>query len=166
VRWGRDGSEYEPAFKNATYWSNSRHWKWATEPNAREKASFLKENILPMQEFGQLKFADEDDFDLFEFKVMNGHTDHQMLPVLKYKDRTIVFTADLIPSTGHIPLAYVMGYDTRPLLTLDEKEKFMNEAADNNYILFLEHDAVNECCTVEQTDRGVRLKEAFPFSVI
>ena len=134
------------------------------QPNAREKASFLKENILPMQEIGQLKFADKDEFNLFDFKIVNGHTDHQMLPVLKYKGHTIIFTADLLPSVGHIPLPYVMGYDTRPLLTLEEKAIFMEEAAAQKYVLFLEHDSVNECCTVHQTEKGVRLEKAFPFS--
>ncbi len=164
IKWNKDRSGFEATFKNATYWSNSDHWKWATEPNPREKASFLKENIMPMQELGQLKFTDKESFDLFDFKLMNGHTDYQMLPVLKYKDQTIVFMADLLPSTGHIPLAYVMGYDTRPLLTLEEKGQFMQEAADNNYILFLEHDSVNECCTVHHTEKGVRLENTFPLS--
>ena len=166
VKWNKDGSGYEATFKNAIYWSNSRHWKWATEPNAREKASFLAENILPMQEFGQLKFADKDDFGLFDFITVDGHTDHQMLPVIRYKGRTVVFVADLLPSTGHIPLAYVMGYDTRPLITLEEKAKFMDDAAQNEYILFLEHDSVNECCTVVQTEKGIRLDRVFPFSEI
>jgi hypothetical protein len=119
-----------------------------------------------MKEFGQLKYTDKDEFDLFDFLIMNGHTDHQMLPVLNYKGKKIVFMADLLPSVGHIPLAFVMGYDTRPLLTMQEKEIFMNVAAENEYILFLEHDSVNECCTVVQTEKGVRLDRAFPFSEI
>lgn len=166
IKWNRDRTKFEATFPNATYWSNSDHWKWATEPNPREKASFLKENIMPMQELGQLKFTDKDNFDLFDFKIVNGHTDHQMLPTVKYKDKTIVFTADLIPSAGHIPLVYVMGYDTRPLLTIEEKGQFLNEAADNEYILFFEHDAVNECATLQHTEKGVRLKETFNFSDI
>lgn len=166
ITWNKDRSGFEATFKNATYWSNSIHWKWATVPNSREKASFLKENILPMQELGQLKFADKEKFDLFDFKIMNGHTDHQMLPVIKYKDQTIVFTADLLPSTGHIPLPYVMGYDTRPLLTLEEKGIFMQEAAAGKYIFFLEHDSVNECCTVVETEKGVRLDRIFPLSEV
>ena len=163
-----DKSGFEPTFKNATYWSNAQHWEWATKPNPREKASFLKENILPIQESGQLKFIEEgvELFPFFKILFTRGHTDAMMIPHIIYKDKTIVFTADLLPSTGHIPLAYVMGYDTRPLLTLTEKEKFLNEAADKNYILFLEHDNYNECCTVQQTERGVRMKETFSLKEI
>jgi len=166
IKWNSDRSGFEAMFKNATYWSNSKHWKWATEPNPRERASFLKENIMPMKKLGQLKFTDEDGFDLFNFKIVDGHTEGQMLPVIEYKGQTIVFTADLLPSAGHIPLPYIMGYDTRPLLTMEEKTLFMNEAADKNYILFLEHDPVNECCTVKQTEKGVKLDKVFPFSEI
>lgn len=154
----------ELVFKNAKYWSNKEHWQWATEPNAREKASFLKENILPMQESGHLNYVPLDGsspFSQFEIITADGHTDKQMIPKIRYKDKTIVFMADLLPSTGHIPLPYVMGYDTRPLLTLSEKEAFLNEAADNEYILFLEHDPVNECCTVKHTEKGVRLDKTF-----
>jgi glyoxylase-like metal-dependent hydrolase (beta-lactamase superfamily II) len=167
VQWNADRTGYEPAFKNATYWTNERHWKWATAPNAREKASFLPENILPLQESGQLNFiaAPEGEhrvstplgFDVF---VVNGHTDAQMCPILPYKGKTVVFMADLLPSTGHIPLPYVMGYDTRPLLTLDERKLIFTEAALNHYHLFLEHDAYNEVCTLEMTDKGPRLKDA------
>ena len=166
IKWNKDKTGYEPAFKNATYWSNGEHWEWATKPNPREKASFLKENIMPIQESGQLKFV-EGETELFNgFSVMyaRGHTDAMMIPHIKYKGRTIVYMADLLPSTGHIPLPYVMGYDTRPLITLDEKAKFMNEAADKEYILFLEHDAVNECCTVQHTEKGIRLKDTFRLS--
>lgn len=166
IKWNNDKTKFEPVFKNATYWSNSDHWKWATEPNAREKASFLKENILPMHELGQLKFVDKEKFDAFDLLYVNGHTDAMMIPHIQYKGKTLVFMADLLPSVGHIPLPYVMGYDTRPLLTLDEKGKFLNEAADKEYILFFEHDSVNECCTVQHTEKGVRFKEAFPFSAI
>ena len=169
----RDGDKgFKPFFKNATYWSNEKHWKWATEPNAREKASFLKENILPIQESGQLKFIDRkadfttNVFDNVDVLFVDGHTDSQMIPHIKYKGKTIVFMADLLPSTGHIPLPYVMGYDTRPLITLDEKAKFLNQAVENNYILFLEHDFYNECCTLKMTDKGVRLDETFKFSEI
>lgn len=153
-------------FNNAKYWSNADHWAWATEPNAREKASFLKENILPMQESGQLHFMDIADDKALPFEVItvDGHTDKQMLPKFEYKGRTIVFMADLLPSVGHIPLPYVMGYDTRPLLTLAEKKAFLEEAATNDYVLFLEHDPVNECCTVQMTEKGVRLKETFKLS--
>jgi len=165
---------FRPAFKNAHFWSNERHWKWATEPNAREKASFLKENIIPIEESGQLKFVPvNDDKDGiyntnlgFDVLTVSGHTDAQMCPILKYKGETIVFMADLLPSTGHIPLPYVMGYDTRPLITLGEKESFMKEAADKGYYLFLEHDAVNELCTVENTEKGVRLKDSFSFAEV
>ncbi|WP_194973169.1 MBL fold metallo-hydrolase [Aquiflexum lacus] len=160
----RNPDRLEMTFPNAVYWSNEDHWKWAIEPNAREKASFLKENILPIQESGQLKFLDlkEKKFDSsFEFLIADGHTDKQMLPKLKYKDRTVVFAADLLPSVGHIPLPYVMGYDTRPLITLDEKKIFLEEAALNNYVIFLEHDPINECCTVKMTEKGVRLDQTF-----
>ena len=156
-------------FPNARYWSNADHWQWATQPNAREKASFLKENILPMQESGQLNFVDlqaNSPFEQFEVITADGHTDKQMLPKISYKGHTIVFMADLLPSTGHIPLPYVMGYDTRPLLTLEEKGAFLKEAADNGYVLFLEHDSVNQCCTVKHTEKGVRLDRAFPLSDI
>ncbi len=165
IQWNKDRTGYEPAFKNAHFWSNKDHWQWATQPNRREKASFLKENILPMEESGQLKFTSlpngntlkksELGFDIF---FADGHTDKQMIPIIKHKDKTIAFMADLLPTVGHLPLPFVMGYDTRPLLTLDEKESFLNTAADNNYYLFLEHDAHNEIITVQQTAKGVRLK--------
>ena len=167
----------ETAFKNATYWSNAQHWEWATKPNPREKASFLKENILPIQESGQLKMVNvTSDDDLSAGKkefgenisifFARGHTDAMMLPHIKYKNRTVVFVADLLPSAGHIPLPYVMGYDTRPLLTMTEKEKFLNKAGQENYVLFLEHDPVNECCTVENVEGRVRLKEKFALKEI
>lgn len=168
IEWNNDKTSFIPAFKNAQFWSNERHWKWATEPNKREKASFLKENIFPIKESGQLNFVNEngDNFKNFEVIFMDGHTDHQMLPKIKYKDKTIVFTADLLPSVGHIPLPYVMGYDTRPLITLEEKEKFLNQAVAENYILFLEHDSVNECCTLKMTEKGIRLDNTFKLSEI
>ena len=163
IKWNKDKTGYEPAFKNATYWSNAKHWQWATKPNKREKASFLKENIMPIQESGQLKLVENEGelFPGFSVLMVNGHTDAMMIPHIKYKNRTLVYMADLLPSTGHIPIPYVMGYDTRPLLTLDEKEKFMNEAAEKNYILFFEHDSVNECCTVQQTEKGIKLGGTF-----
>lgn len=153
----------ELTFPNAQYWSNADHWKWATEPNPREKASFLKENILPIQESGQLKFTDPQQSPFSQFKILyvSGHTDKMMVPMISYKGKTLCFMADLLPSVGHIPLPYVMGYDTRPLLTLAEKETFLNEAVDNQYVLFFEHDAVNECCTVTRTEKGVRLDRTF-----
>lgn len=175
IQWNASKTAYEPAFKNAVYWSNTQHWAWATIPNAREKASFLKENIMPIQESGQLKFisiANEtkqavpelgNSFSMF---TVRGHTDAMMLPQINYKGKNIIFMADLLPSAGHIPLPYVMAYDTRPLLTLQEKEPFMNEAAQNEFILFFEHDPVNECCIVEQSERGVRLKKTFSFTEI
>ena len=160
----RVGEKLELTFPNARYWSNENHWLWATQPNAREKASFLRENILPMQESGQLKFVGEKDLSPFpqmDIFFASGHTDRMMIPKIKYKDKTICFMADLLPSSHHVPLPYVMGYDTRPLLTMQEKEAFLMEAASNNYILFLEHDPVHECCTVKQTERGIRLDQTF-----
>lgn len=151
-------------FRNAQYWSNEDHWHWATQPNPREKASFLKENILPMKESGHLKFIDTQaasPFHQFDILSVSGHTEKMMIPKIKYKGHTICYMADLLPSVGHIPLAYVMGYDTRPLITLQEKEQFLNEAADKNYILFLEHDSAHECCTVKHTEKGVRLDRTF-----
>lgn len=168
IQWNKDRTGYEPAFKNANFWSNADHWKWATEPNRREVASFLKENILPMEDSGQLKFTDVPEshilknFDLgFDLFFANGHTDKQMIPMIQYKGKTICFMADLLPTVGHLPLPFVMGYDTRPLLTLDEKELFLNMAADNNFYLFLEHDAHNEIITVKHTEKGVRLNDTY-----
>ncbi len=164
VEYNNGTERSETIFTKAKYWSNESHWKWATHPNDREKASFLKENILPMQEGGQLNFVPSNGsspFNAFDILFVSGHTEKQMLPKIKYKDRTIVFVADLLPSVGHIPLPYVMGYDTRPLITLTEKAAFLEEAVQNNYILFFEHDPVNECCTLKQTDKGVRVDEVF-----
>jgi glyoxylase-like metal-dependent hydrolase (beta-lactamase superfamily II) len=173
VNWNAAKTGYEVAFKNAKYWTNENHWEWATKPNHREKSSFLSENILPMQESGQLNFMQLPDGDFVEkseldFGVffVNGHTEKMMIPQIKYREKIICFMADLIPTVGHLPLPYVMGYDTRPLLTMPEKSKFLNAAADNNYYLFLEHDAHNEIITVEKTDRGVRLKEVFTCDII
>lgn len=168
IQWNKDKTGYEPAFKNALFWSNKDHWEWATKPNRRERASFLKENIMPMEESGQLQFTSLPKNDLlknselgFDVFFANGHTDKQMIPLINYKGKTIAFMADLLPTVGHLPLPYVMGYDTRPLLTLDEKESFLNMAVDNNFYLFLEHDAHNEIITVQKTEKGVRLKEVF-----
>ena len=173
VNWNKDKTGYEVAFKNAKFWTNENHWKWATQPNAREKASFLHENLIPMQESGQLHFINRPDSDFgfsnelgFDIFYADGHTEKQMIPHINYKGKTIVFCGDLLATAGHIPIPYVMGYDTRPLLTLDEKTKFMNAAADSNYFLFLEHDAHNEIITVERTEKGVRLKEVFTCSEI
>lgn len=158
----------ELTFPKATYWSNKDHWEWATKPNKREKASFLKENIFPIQESGHLNFTEVNSspFNQFDILYVSGHTDKMMIPKIRYKDKVICYVADLLPSTGHIPLAYVMGYDTRPLITLDEKERFLNEAADNQYILFFQHDPVNECCTVVKTEKGVRLDRTFKLSEV
>jgi glyoxylase-like metal-dependent hydrolase (beta-lactamase superfamily II) len=164
----RQGEQLLPAFKNAHYWSNEKHWEWAVNPNAREKASFLRENILPIQESGQLNFIETTELTTFlpdfDVRFAFGHTDAMMLPQLNYKGRTIVYAADLLPSTGHIPLPYVMAYDMFPLQTLSEKKEFLEEAAAKDYVLYLEHDAVNECCTVEQTEKGIRLKNIFRLS--
>ena len=171
IQWNRDRTGYEPAFRNAAFWSNENHWKWATEPNAREKASFLKENILPIQESGQLKFvpregpAFQETSPLgFGILFVDGHTEKQMIPHIQYKGKTLVFMADLLPTVGHIPLPYVMSYDTRPLLTLMEKERFLKDAVQNGYVLVLEHDAHNECCTLLETEKGVRLDASFDFA--
>ena len=172
IEWNESKSGYRPAFKNATFWSTENHWEWATKPNPREKASFLSENILPIQESGQLQFLERtNNFTLnslpnMDVLFVDGHTESMMIPHIKYKGKTIVFLADLLPSVGHIPLPYVMGYDTRPLITISEKEAFLNRAANEEFILFFEHDSVNECCTVQHTEKGVRLKETFDFSEI
>ena len=179
----KNGDKLEPAFKNATYWSNESHWQWAIQPNDREKASFLKENILPIQESGKLKFLTADvrsaidnnvtQIDKFctvyaspftehvSFILANGHTNAMMLPVINYNEKTIVYMADLLPSAAHLPLPYVMGYDMFPLTTLHEKKAFLTEAIQNNYILYFEHDPVNECCTLQKTEKGIRVQEVF-----
>lgn len=169
----RDGDKLVTAFKNATYWSNQEHWNWAVYPNDREKASFLKENILPIQESGQLKFIEgvnneadeplgENSFnDNISIRFVNGHTQQMMLPQIKYKNKTIVYVADLLPSVHHIPMPYIMGYDMFPLTTLHEKKSFLTEALNNNYILFFEHDPKHECCTLKQTEKGIRQDSIF-----
>ena len=173
IQWNKDKTGYEPAFKNAKFWSNKNHWQWAVEPNIREKASFLKENINPIKASGQLNFVNLPTNNFvqnselgFDILFADGHTEKQMIPQIQYKDKTIVFMADLLPTVGHIPLPYIMGYDTRPLLTMDEKAIFLNKAADNNYLLFLEHDATNELCTVKHTEKGVRLNETYKFNEV
>ena len=168
IEWNAEKTRLQPAFKNAKFWSNEDHWEWATVPNPREKASFLKENINPIKESGQLNFIQKNSMDQVGFEVlfMDGHTEKQMLPKLKYQGKTLVFMADLLPTVGHIPLPYVMGYDTRPLLTIKEKASFLEEAASNHYYLFLEHDAYHEICTVKHTEKGVRLKDTHRFTDI
>lgn len=166
----REGETLKPAFKNATYWSNEKHWDWAVNPNDREKASFLKDNILPLQESGQLKFVLTKDGVPFSkdinIRFVFGHTDAMMLPLISYKGKNILYMADLLPSVGHIPMPYVMAYDMFPLQTLAEKKVFLNEAVEKEYILYLEHDPVNECCTLQQTDKGIRLKDTFKLSEV
>jgi glyoxylase-like metal-dependent hydrolase (beta-lactamase superfamily II) len=171
IKW--EGGQLVPTFKNAVYWSNERHWKWATEPNAREKASFLKENILPIQQSGQLKFVavgnETSAIQPFESGItenlsviqVSGHTDAMMLPVIKYNGKTIVYMADLLPSAGHIPIPYVMAYDMFPLTTMNEKKSFLEDAVKNDYILFFEHDPKIECCNLQMTDKGIRQKDTF-----
>ncbi|WP_126244218.1 MBL fold metallo-hydrolase [Chitinophaga rhizosphaerae] len=164
----REGDKLVPAFRNATYWSNEAHWKWATEPNDREKASFLRDNILPIQQSGQLKFIDQQDgiafTDHIRVRFAYGHTDAMMLPEIRYNGHTIVYMADLLPSTAHIPLPYVMAYDMFPLTTLEEKKRFLMEANERNYVLYFEHDPVVECCTLQSTEKGIRAQETFPLS--
>lgn len=174
----REGEHLVPAFKNATYWSNEEHWSWATKPNDREKASFLKENILPIQESGQLQFIDlpNTDWDAskplpeqgfsanLSLRFAEGHTAGMMLPQIAYKGNTLVFMADLLPSTGHIPIPYVMAYDMFPLTTLHEKKSFLSEAVEKDYILFFEHDPQHECCLLQQTEKGIRVKNTFSLS--
>ena len=163
VKWNKDRTAYEPTFKNAIYWSNRKHWQWATVPNDREKASFLKENISPMEEFGQLKFV-EDGFEAFDIFYADGHTDAMMIPLLNYQGKKMAFMADLLPSAVHIPMPYVMGYDTRPLLTLEDRKRFYKKAIDEDLYLFMEHDAQNEIITLKDTEKGARLNEVYTFN--
>lgn len=159
----RNGERLEAAFKKATYWSNQQHWQSAVEPNAREKASFLKENFVPLQSDKRVKFIDETNqpSDKINFTLVNGHTEAQLIPHITYKDKTLVFMADLIPSVGHLPLPYIMGYDLNALQSLQEKTAFLNKAYTENYILFFEHDRQNECCSLKQTEKGIRADEIF-----
>lgn len=166
----RDGKNLTPTFKNAIYWSNQQHWDWAINPNEREKASFLKENILPLQQSGQLKFIEVENGVSFTENIsihfVSGHTKSMMLPQINYNGKTILYIADLLPTIGHIPLPYIPAYDMFPLTTLNEKRSFLNIAAEKEIILFLEHDAENECCKVHQTEKGIRLKQVFKLSDI
>ena len=169
VRWNKNRTAFEPTFPNATYWSNDAHWRWATQPNAREKASFLSENLLPIQESGQLKFVSVSDTPFaaeselgFGVLFVNGHTEKQMIPHISYNGKTLVFAADLLPTIGHLPLPYIMGYDVRPLETLKEKDMFLTNAVNNNFVLFLQHDTNNPLITLQHTERGVRLLDSLP----
>lgn len=161
----RDGDTLKPAFKNAIYWSNPQHWDWAVNPNEREKASFLKENIMPIQESGQLQFIDADDgikfTDDISIRLAFGHTDAMMLPLINYNGTNILYMADLLPSVGHLPLPYIMAYDMFPLKTLTERKSYWVEAVEKEFVLYLEHDPVNECCTLQQTEKGIRVKDVF-----
>jgi len=166
----RDGEKLLPTFRNARYWSNPKHWDWATNPNDREKASFLKENILPIQESGQLQLIDAQDginfAEGFDIRFVSGHTEAMMLPLINYKGKKILYMADLLPSVGHLPLPYVMAYDMFPLTTLKEKKLFLTEALEQDYVLYFEHDPVNECCTLQQTEKGIRVRDTFKLSEI
>ena len=166
----RVGDKLMPAFKNAIYWSNERHWDWAINPNERERASFLSENILPISESGQLKFIDVNGstnfMNGFDVRFVSGHTEAMMLPLIKYKGRQILYMADLLPSTGHLPIPYVMAYDMFPLTTMAERKLFFKEAAEKDYVLYLEHDAVTECCTVHQTEKGINVNQTFKLNVL
>ena len=173
IQWNKNHTGYEPAFKNASFWTNEKHWNWAINPNPREKASFLKENLLPMQESGQLKFIKTSgasfvrDSELgFDILCIDGHTEKQMIPHIRYQGRTLVFMADLMPTVGHIPLPYVTGYDTRPLLSMDEKSSFLKDAVEKEFLLFFEHDAHNELCTLKDTEKGARLNQLYSFKEI
>ena len=168
IRRDHGGNDYEPAFRNAIYWTSRQQWEWAVDPNHREKASFLEENILPIREKGKLSLIEKDTeiYPGIMLRLFFGHTDGQIIPLIKYGDKTIVFMADLLPSAAHIPLPYVMSYDTRPLITLKEKEAFMKEAYNKGYILFFEHDLFAECCTLQETGKGIRMKETFPLAAV
>lgn len=172
IEYNSEKDRFEPAFKNATFWSNEQHWKWATEPNPREKASFLSENILPIQASGQLQFLKRKEnftpsaLDAFDVLFVDGHTESMMIPHIQYQGKKVIFMADLLPSVGHIPLPYVMGYDTRPLLTLEEKALFLESAIAPDTYLFFQHDSVNELCTLQKTEKGIRLDQTFAFSDI
>ncbi len=176
----KQGDSLVPAFPNAVYWSNQDHWHWATQPNDREKASFLKENILPIMESGQLKFVDvpEKDFDEkgqlsqtsftenIDLRFVNGHTDKMMLPQIRYKGKTLVYMADLLPSVAHIPIPYIMAYDMYPLTSMKEKKSFLQEAVTNDYLLYFEHDPIHECCSLQATEKGVRMRDFMPLTNI
>lgn len=166
IKYNSNKTNLEPAFKNAKYYCNEKHWNWATQANSREKASFLKENILPIKESGQLNFIDSQSTLITDlsFIEVNGHTEAMMLPIIKYKESTLAYMADLIPSVGHLPIPFVMGYDVRPLETLKEKELILKTALDNDWTLFFEHDPTIECIKLERTEKGIRAKNNFLLS--
>lgn len=172
VSWNKDRTAYEPTFKNARYWTNQKHWDWAIRPNDREKASFLSENLLPLEESGQLHFLDIDDQLVqetpfgFQMVLVDGHTEKQMLPLIEYKGERLLYTADLIPTVGNLPIPYVMGYDVRPLITLKEKKEVLDLAVKNNWLLFFEHDAHHELCSLKNTERGIRSDKIITFNSI
>jgi glyoxylase-like metal-dependent hydrolase (beta-lactamase superfamily II) len=165
VEWNESRSGYRPAFKNAHFWRNKEHWEWAIQPNGREKASFLKENIIPLQESGQLAFLEGENLtENIQVIRVSGHTESMMLPLISYQGKQILYAADLLPTPVHIPNAWVMAYDTRPLLTLEEKPQILQRAANENWAVFFEHDIKTECASLEQSDRGVRLSATFLLS--
>lgn len=165
----KQGERYSLTFPNARYWSNTRHWEWATHPNAREVHSFLQENFMPIKESGHLHFIEEGQpspFEHIDFFFADGHTEKQLIPIIHYGKQRIVYAADLIPSHAHIPVHYVMGYDVRPLLTFEEKARMLEEAVQNDYVFFFEHDARHQCARVHRTEKGIRLKETFPLEAV
>ncbi len=165
VSKSKDGNLY-PTFKNAVYWSHSAHWKWAMEPNMREKASFLKENFVPLKENDQVQFIDKSNFgmDEIDFFVSNGHTEAQIIPIIQHKDSAVVYCADLIPSSWHVPPHYIMAYDIHPLDKISEKATMLEQAYKNNWTLFFEHDPLTECCNLVKTEKGIRVGEGFPLT--
>jgi len=168
IRYNDDRTAYELAFPNATYWVSRAQYEWAISSNHRESASFLKENIFPIKESNRLKLIEEEGEILpnISVRIYNGHTEGQIIPLINYNGRTLAFMADLLPASTHIPMSWIMAYDTRPLITLDDKTRFYREAVPGKYILFFEHDIYNECCTLHETDKGVRVKETFKLSEI
>ena len=158
----RKGNRLIPRFKNANFWVNKGHWEWANSPNSREKASFLPDNILPLKESGKLNFIDANEKPLgFDILTVNGHTEKMMLPILEFKSRTIVFVSDLIPTSGHVRVPFIMGYDTRPLQTLREKESFLEKAAKDKFLLFLQHDVKNEIIDIKKENNKFKLNKTF-----
>ncbi len=168
IKYAENKKDYELAFPKATYWISRQQYEWAIQPNRREQASFLKENILPIEESGHLKLIEEEGEILpnISVKFFNGHTEGQVIPYINYNGKTVSFMADLLPSTAHVPMPWIMAYDVRPLETLKDKERFYKDALKDDIILFFEHDLYNECCTLQETEKGVRVKETFKLSEI